>query len=284
MLLWSPCRVAYQWVAVCLIALLVLFGQSLADKIYFSGDALTAAAYVLALACATIAGWSLVRPESEPSFDRPLTALLLSILAAAIASIGIALLQWTDAASLGIWQAELPPGQRPFGNVAQPNHLCTIAFLGICAAGILRNSQLIGRCGFWVAVAWMAFGMVMSGSRTGWVQMACLLLFVFWAGHRCGLKIGRVGVTALALTFAAAVLLWPDINTWLLLDRGRPLADTMSGGTRIAHWLAMLDAIGREPCGATVGNRSALRNCASPTATPSSASKSSMHTTWCWTC
>lgn len=246
-LFWAPCRVAFQWVAVCSLALLILFGQSLAGKIYFSGDAVTAAAYVLALASAAIAGSSLVHPKSESNFNGPLTALLLSVLAAAIASIGVALLQWTDAASLGIWQAELPPGQRPFGNVAQPNHLSTIAFLGICAAGVLRNTQLIGHCGFWAATAWMAFGMVMSGSRTGWVQMACLLVFVFWAGHRCELKIGRAGVTALALTFAAAVLLWPDINTWLMLDRGRPLAETMSGGTRTAHWLAMLDAIGREP-------------------------------------
>ena len=179
----------------------------------------------------------------------PLELLCLSLLLAGIASVAVALIQWTGAASLGIWQAELPPGQRPFGNVAQPNHLCTIAFLGICAAGLLRQSHVIGRYGFWVAVSWMALGMVMSGSRTGWVQMACLLVLVMWAGNRCRLNISRVGATVLTLAFATAVLTWPDINAWLLLDRGRPLADTMSGGTRLAHWLAMLDAISREPLG-----------------------------------
>lgn len=228
------------------LALTVVVVQTLIGKLHFSGDAWMVVCYVLTFWCALAQG-SQLEAGSLPQVSRPLSLFCLSLLAAAIASVAIALLQWTAATSLGIWQAELPPGQRPFGNVAQPNHLCTIAFLGICAAGFLQNTRLIGPCGFWTAVAWMAFGMVMSGSRTGWVQMACLLLFVFWVGQRSGLKVGRIGATALALTFAAAVLLWPDINAWLLLDRGRPLADTMSGGTRIAHWLAMLDAIGREP-------------------------------------
>ncbi len=205
-----------------------------------------AAWYVVAF-MGSVALGSQLNTTSLNGKSRPLELLCLSLLLAAMASVAIAILQWTGAASLGIWQAELPPGQRPFGNVAQPNHLCTIAFLGICSAGLLRQTQVIGRYGFWVAVSWMALGMVMSGSRTGWVQMACLLVLVFWAASRCKLNIDRVGTTVLTLAFASAVLTWPDINNWLLLDGGRPLADTMSGGTRIAHWRAMLDAISREP-------------------------------------
>ena len=87
----------------------------------------------------------------------------------------------------------------------------------------------------------------MSGSRTGWVQMACLLMLVFWAGKRCKLDVSRKSAIWLASTFAVAALGWPAINTWLLLDRSRPLADTASGGTRTAHWWTLLDAIGREP-------------------------------------
>lgn len=239
-------RVAVQWVGFAALVLATVAVQALSGKMHFGGDAWTVACYALTFGCALILGSHLGMDPPEQAM-RPFNLFCVSLLSAAMASVAVALLQWTEAASLGIWQAELPPGQRPFGNVAQPNHLCTIAFLGICAAGVLRNSHLIGKSGFWAAGAWMVLGMVMSGSRTGWVQMSCLLIFVFWAGRRLELQISRKGTVGLAAAFAAAVLFWPDINSWLLLDRGRPLADTMSGGTRIAHWWTMLDAIGREP-------------------------------------
>ena len=234
------------WALGTAVALGVVALQSGAGLIVFGGDALAAALYLAAFGLSVAVGLA-HNAQQQPDPSQPLHALSLAVALAASASVGIALVQWTGAIDLGIWGADLPPGGRPFGNVAQPNHLCSIAFVGLCSLALLRERGLIGIAGFALGAVWMLLGMVMTGSRTGWLQVAALLLMALALARRCDARVRLWQVAALALVYGFGVLLWPAINEVLLMAPARTVADAAGGGTRPLHWAAMLTAIAQEP-------------------------------------
>jgi O-antigen ligase len=242
----SKVSLSSTWAAFLALAFISVALQFAISKIFFCGDALLVSLYLVAFGMAALAGTNLIQPNG---FDQTanVSLLALAIVVAAITSIGIALVQWTGALSLGMWLAEMPPGGRPFGNVAQPNHLCTISFLGLCSLALLRQRRQIGSTGFWLAALWLAFGMVMTGSRTGWLQMIFLLAMVIVIGKQNGVWMPTKGMLVLIGIYALMVLAWPTLNEWTLLSEGRTREDALQGGSRRQHWAAMLDAISREP-------------------------------------
>lgn len=225
------------------LALLSIVCQAMVGTIYYAGDAIVAALYLAGFFVALVLGNSLADGERIDG----LTALSAGIVVAAAVSVGIALLQWTGAPAIGIWTVDMPPGGRPYANVAQPNHFCTICLIAIAAAGVLWQRRHIGRVGFWAIATWMVLGMVMSGSRTGWLQMLLLATLAMTLGPRQSLVLGRREALLLGLLYAAGVIGWPLLNAALRLEEGRPLVETMQAGTRTLHWAAMIDAIGRQP-------------------------------------
>jgi O-antigen ligase len=176
-----------------------------------------------------------------------LNVLAVVWLFAAILSVGIALVQWTGALSLGIYGVDLPPGWQPFGNVAQANHLCTLCFLGLCGILWLHQRNKINGISFGLAAGFLLMGMVMTQSRTGWLQIGLLLVWAMGMRAKANLRITRSQLAMLGLVFAAGVVLWPAICEMLLLQGVRSVGDQMRPGARVPYWLSMLDAIGREP-------------------------------------
>lgn len=239
----SASRVAWPLALFVGVALVSIACQAMLGTIYFAGDAVVAVLYLAGFFVAVALGNGLAVGDRAEG----LTALCAGTVVAAVLSVGVALLQWTGGSALGIWTVDMPPGGRPYANVAQPNHFCTICLFAIAAAGVLWQQQRIGRVAFWTIASWMVLGMVMSGSRTGWLQMLLLTTIAMTLGPRQGLALGRRGALLLGLLYAAGVTGWPLLNAALRLEEGRPLVESMQAGTRTLHWAAMIDAIGRQP-------------------------------------
>ena len=198
--------------------------------------------YLATFAAAIAAGTSLPSKASERGLSGVET-LASMLLAGAIASLGIALVQWTGAFSLGIYAADLPPGARPFANVAQPNLLCSIFFLGLCGAALLHESSRLHSSTLALVASVLLAGMVMSGSRTGWLQLGVLASAVAALRDRAGLRLRPFHLLLSIAYFICATAAWPTINRALLLTGGRPVTDQIQGGVRGPYWAAMLDAI-----------------------------------------
>src|SRR5574337_1605301 len=223
-------RVSWQLPTVVVVCCLMLLAQLGTGELLYAGDALMAALYLgLWLTAILAGGWMAsasgkgsTRKEIGKSGDA-LDALAAAWLFAAILSIGVALVQWTGALDLGIYGAGLPPHSRPFGNVAQPNHFCTLCFLGLCGLLWLHQRGRAEGVAFWLAAAFVLWGMVMSQSRTGWLQIALLVGWGFAMQSRAGLRVTRGQLALLAALFAVGVLLWTPICDLLLLSTGRSL-------------------------------------------------------------
>lgn len=237
-------RVSWRLSGIAILCCAVILVQLATGKLFFAGDAWMAILYMVLWWAAVLAG-GLMATQVIPRDG--LNMLAVAWIFAAVLSVGIALVQWTAALSLGIYGVELPPAGRPFGNVAQPNHLCTLCFLGLCGILWLHQRHKLGGMGFGLAVGFLLLGMVMTQSRTGWLQIGLLLVWAMAMRTRAGLRITRPQLAVLGLVFTAGVVFWPVICEVLLLQGARSVGHQMRPGSRVPYWLSMLDAIGREP-------------------------------------
>lgn len=239
----SRSRLSWRLTGIATMCCVVVWVQLAFGKVLFMGDALMATLYIgLWLGAVLVGGW-----VAAQRMCHGVDALTVTWLFAALLSVGIALVQWTGAFSLGIYGVDLPPGGRPFGNVAQANHLCTLCFLGLCGLLWLHQRQQVGGGALWLGAGFLILGMWMTQSRTGWLQVEGLVVWGLVMHTRAGLRISRAQLAMLGAVFAGGVLLWPAICEALMLSAGRSMGDQMQAGVRMPYWLSMLDAIGREP-------------------------------------
>ena len=245
----SRTALALPWLAFCGLVIASVAVQSATGLILFGGDAWMVILYLLAFLLALLLGATLPGQGAPASGSGggALDALALVMLSCAVLSVGIALAQWSGAVTLGLYGVELPPGARPTGNLAQPNHLATVAFLGLCAAALLRQSGRLGPASWWLVGCWMLLGLLLSGSRTGWLQIVWLIALMVALARRAPGRVRPVELLLLGAMFAVAVLSWPALNELLLMSPGRSHAEQMTGGTRWSHWTVLLDAAGRSP-------------------------------------
>ncbi|MBB2776832.1 UNVERIFIED_ORG: hypothetical protein HNP28_002155 [Comamonas terrigena] len=219
--------------------------QLLTNHIHFLGDAVMVSLYAALGLLACILGKSLA---NNPKLStQGLTALSTACATAAILSTGVALAQWTGAVSLGIYGADLPTGERPFGNVAQANHFNTLCFLGICALFFLYEQLKIEKLGFFAGTIFLLIGMILAQSRTGWLQVGFLIIWGFIQHLRMRNRIEKNWLILFGGLFSLGIFSLNSINKLLLLDPGRALSDQVAPGARPAYWFSMLDALNLQP-------------------------------------
>ncbi|MBX3635435.1 MAG: O-antigen ligase C-terminal domain-containing protein [Rubrivivax sp.] len=242
-----PGNLAPVWMVTIALALLTLSVQWTLGRMLFHGDAVLAALYILAFGLAFAVGSA--RPSDTTAGDATGLAepLALGIIVAALVSAAIGLVQWTGVWGPSIWVVDIAPGGRPSGNVAQPNHLCTIAFLGLCAVALLREAGRLGPVGHWLASGLFLFTMVMSGSRTGWLQIGAALVLVAFASRRTTLRVRPATFAWQAGLFGLLSFAWPVINEAAILSGARSVGDPLAGSGRELLWPALLHAVWREP-------------------------------------
>lgn len=237
-------HISFKLFAVAAICLGIVLAQVYAGVILFIGDLWITQYYIGGWLIAVVIGRSLATSKGRISTGNLLAAVWLL---SSLASVAIALVQWTDVTSLGIYGVELPPNGRPFANLAQPNNFSTLCFLGLCASIWLHQSRLLSTPAFWLTACFLMLGMWLSQSRTGWLQIGLLVGWGCWSQRRAALRLGRMQFGALGAVFLAGVLLRPWITDALYLPAGRALGDQMQPGLRLPYWRLMLDAMGREP-------------------------------------
>jgi O-antigen ligase len=234
---WPP--VAWLPLLVAVVPML----QYATGQVHFLSDAVLASLYLVGFAMSIAAGATL-RAHHAETF---LTTIVASVIFGAIASVGLALCQLFQL-NLGVLLVDLPPGGRPYANLAQPNHLATLMGLG-AAAGLFAFEQR--RIGAWTTtllLSWLGLGLLMSQSKTGWLFVGVLGLGA-WLAVRVGIRL-RLAPTAFATgiaAFAVGVVAWPALNEALLLSQPQGVQERLQSGERILHWRTLGDALLRAP-------------------------------------
>lgn len=235
-------RVHWPWLAgvVALFAAVPLL-QGLAGQVRFLSDSVLPALYLVAFAVSMTTGYMLARQQGGHWTN----ALMAAVIVAAMASTTIAMLQWLQLGS-SIFITDLRLGGRPYGNLAQPNHLATL--LGMGVAGLLGayERRRLGAMATAFAVGWLGICLVMTQSRTGWLFV--FVLVVWWASmrRRTGLRLGAGAVVTGVTVFALGIVVWGPLNNAMLLASDS-LEARLQPGLRWLHWTTLWDAIGQKP-------------------------------------
>lgn len=249
LLLSRPARLAPGWLAFLVLALASLAAQALAGVVFFTGDAWVVAMYLAGFGLALAVGSSLARPAQggAPAAAPGLELLCGALMVSALACAGIGFAQWAGVQRLGIFGADLAPGDRPFANFAQPNHWCTASIIGLAAAWVLFESRRIGGFTLGLVAAVLLAAVVASGSRTGWLQLSLGVVLVLALHRRAALRLPRLAPLLALPAVAAAWALWPLLNAATEPGVARSLAEQASVGVRWPLWTALPDAIAERP-------------------------------------
>ena len=215
--------------------------QWAAGQIVFASDALIASLYIAGFGLAMVAGASFGGARRGELIE----GLCAVFIGAGVISVGLALWQWLQLGG-SLYVADLPPGGRPFANLAQPNHLSTL--LGMSIAAVLRGyeARRIRGSVAALAIAWFALGMLMAQSRTGWLFVAVVAAGWFVLRRRAGLRLPAGAVVAGVAAFAVGVLLWARLGDALMLH-SVALEDRLASSPRLLIWPVLIDAARQAP-------------------------------------
>jgi O-antigen ligase len=224
----------------------VVATQWAGGQIMYGGDAIVSSLYLIGLALAWWIGANSASPERTAWQSLTLFASL--VVAGAAISVFIATLQWLRLESnWGIFAADRGLEMRPFGNLGQPNHLATLALMGIAMSCALYLQQRLRRWQLFALVAWLSWGLILTESRTGLLGAVVLGAFFIWRGQRTwGLGDWKTVLVWWAGLLALASLLSP-LNDALLLQASRGDVSMARDNLRMVMWRQSLSAIQQAP-------------------------------------
>jgi hypothetical protein len=154
------------------------------------GDAFLIIIYLLAFALAIAVGYnwqqaSYHTDKRSTLIIKPANSLFTLILVCAILSSGIALYQWADLSYMGFLIFDTPQqgGGRVFANLAQPNHLGSLLFMGLVASFYFYHRKYIGPLALSMTAGLLVVGLVLCGSRTVWITAIVSLIWILSKRH-----------------------------------------------------------------------------------------------------
>lgn len=212
----------------------------------YSGQAWIGSAYVAGAAVALWLGTVWGAGKRAEIGD----AIFLAIGMASIASVGINICQWlslVEGESMSTWVMAGSP-IRAISNLAQPNQTATLLVWGIAAQlwALARNK--VREPVVVLATIWLLFGIILTQSRTGILELAALLFLLVW--HRKTTGIQRRLIITLAvcvLTASVLMLLWPAINAALGLGDELDTLKRLAGEPRPTQWMMLLRGAALNP-------------------------------------
>lgn len=232
------------WSAVFVLLLgLVPIAQYFSGLIVFSGDAYLGSAYLCVLASAQIIGGTQVLRRGE---DAVLVPFFGATMAASLISCFVALAQWLGV-KWGIWTVDLPPGGRPFANLAQPNLLATLLAIGLVSVFYFYSRNKIGALTSLLVAVLLAFCLALTQSRTA---LVFVLLFLFWLAffyRRLGIAVNVAYVCVGVLCWVGLWFSVPFLDNALYLSTTAPLSERVTPGVRTVIWRHVLDSLHVSP-------------------------------------
>lgn len=225
--------------------------QWMAGLVSYRGDATVAMTYLLGAGSVCWAGASCRAVTNRAMSDArksvsndPAIFLAAALALAAIASFGMAVHQWLNLRLLGVLIEELPPGGRPYANLGQPNHLATLALMGLGGLLYLFERRSIGGAAVSSGVMVCLLTAVMTQSRT--VALAGIGVLIFaWIKRRCvANRVRWMHVAGALLFYGLLISGWDRIQDALLIGGTPSVLDRTQENLRLALWHMELDAIG----------------------------------------
>lgn len=224
--------------------------QCATGELFFFSKALVSSCYIFAFWLSIVVAYNLSLAEQRPALFAAFCELVLYV--AALSGV-IAVFQWlTIDQYFPGFMADLRSG-RPYANFAQPNNMATFLILGVLSALYLYERKQLALGWLIPSVAVILFAIALSQSRTSWVALLCIVMYMGYQRYRGLLHIHWRSIALCAISFVAFLWLIPQISAVFAEALDAPikavdLARRATGDmSRMAIWNQMLHAIAAEP-------------------------------------
>jgi O-antigen ligase len=217
--------------------------QATFGQFVFVGEAWLVTLYLLAFALTV-----LVARRAEPLAPLRLAdALFASIAVASLVSTGLTLYQWLEQDWLGTFVHFPLVGGRAYANLGQPNNLATLLCWGLIAIWWGHSRDKIGATTATLAATFLLLGVVLTRSRTGWLEVGLLAAAALYLRRRHAARPSIAVVLALLGWFVLLAVGLDPLAQQLTGDVPMGLRDQASAGKRPAIWQLALAEIAQRP-------------------------------------
>ena len=180
--------------------------------------------------------------------DANLKWLFIPLAVAALLSAAIGLLQWLDLEGvLGMYVVEASLGDRPMGNMGQPNQLATLLLMGLISLAWLFARGHGGGLVSVAAAGFLTLILALTQSRAGMLGAIAAGFFLAWKAHLAPSRMVPKHFLVWLLVYGLLLLLVPTIYDLLLMSGGRSTASLFTTSDRYAIWGQALAAVAQSP-------------------------------------
>lgn len=183
---------------------LLVCAQYFAAAIPYLGDALVYCLYCLLCLMAMALGY-----HSAKRQDGLLLGMAGAVLAAAVASAFISLVQAFGLGADYSWLAGMPYLTRPGANLGQPNQLATLLLMGIASVVFLCESQKFGRVPSAFVVFLLITSLAATESRAGALGFGALLMWWLFKRKTGAVKLKVWHAAIVVIAYLCLFQLWP---------------------------------------------------------------------------
>ena len=226
-----------------IILFIIIWIQFFTGLISQFGVAWTQSLYILGFSLSLLIGSLWERSNTLECAD----FLFLSCIFGATISLAFQIHQWLDMNLFGDW---VLAGQksRPYANMAQPNQLGTLFFLGIVGCGwFFIRGKFNSIFSIFLATG-LLFGLALTQSRTGWVNAVFTVFsFIIWRNRLTGKNISIFPILLLSTFYIIFIFTIPYINS--LIHESSNLLEVRSlvDHARLSIWKMLLEAAWLKP-------------------------------------
>lgn len=223
---------------------LIPLAQWAAGLILFRGDAILFFFYLAAFALSLIASFSFA---SESSRESVIDSIGMALLFIGIVSVWIAMIQWLQL-SPTLWIHNLPPGGRPYANLAQPNNYSSLIWISLFSLFYLFERKRVGQIGLMMAGMFLVAGAALAQSRTSWlIFFIVLFVVVLQMAMFRSRKWSRLALpVCVAILFYLFSVFWAELANLLYGETQKTLRTGFTS-IRTDMWWAFSNALMERP-------------------------------------
>ncbi len=226
------------------------FLQMIGGKVIYFSDALVPGLYLLGfglLLCLRNGFLFIKNADDAIEYSTP---AFYAIILSGVFSVIFQIHQWLNLGWLGVFIVDLKFGERPYGNLAQPNQLATLLLLGLLSLFCLYGQKKISAAPALLIAVLLSFGTAMTQSRAAAISAVAVSVALVWLMYRkkISAKTGFKGVLISLSLYCVIFLGWGKINSGLLLSDSLGISyERFNREARLNIWPLMLDAVGQSP-------------------------------------
>ncbi len=223
-----------------LLAVCVL--QFAAGKISSFGVFWVSALYLLGLLLAIVVGrwWGEAHPRQVLGF------LFGAAAVGALLSLPLQIYQLLDQEFLTIW-ARSGMQSRYQANLGQPNQLGSLLLLGVVGLGWAWSRKLLPAALALLLAAGLLFGLALTESRTGWLNVLLIGCAVLYWRRIPAIKKLALAFALLVVFYVLCVLAVPQLNAWAHGADGVREVRSLADSGRLNIWHVLLKACTLQP-------------------------------------